>query len=142
MNESSQQQQTTTILEVYRLMIKNIPDKISNDTIMDILKKNFEDVIFDISINKLKHKYNNMKNKKTCFLSTNSLNIRKKIIDFFYNYEFIDPKGLKFKFTVVDSLYQPPMVKSNDKAENTIYTSKLILFFFLRKLKNFHLAII
>lgn len=128
MNESTQQQ-TNTLLEVYRLIIKNIPDKISNDIIMDILKKNFEDVVFDISINKLKHKYNNMKNKKMCFLSTNSLNIRKKIIDFFYNYEFIDPKGLKFKFTVVDSLYQPPMIKSNDKAENTIYTSKIKLIF-------------
>lgn len=132
MNEIIQQQTQQTInpLEVYRLIIKNIPDKISNDNIMEILKKNFEDVIFDISINKLKHKYNNMKNKKICFLSTNSLNIRKKIIDFFHNYEFIDPKGLKFKFTVVDSLYQPPKVKSNDKAENTIYNRK----FFLNKI--------
>ncbi len=121
-----------TFLEVYRLIIKNIPDKISNDNIMEILKKNFEDVIFDISINKLKHKFNNMKNKKICFLSTNSLNIRKKIIDFFYNYEFIDPKGLKFKFTVVDSLYQPPMIKSNDKAENTIYNSKICFLFYFK----------
>lgn len=128
MNESTPQPNTP--LEVYRLIIKNIPDKISNDSIMDILKKNFEDVIFDISINKLKHKYNNMKNKKFCFVSTNTLNIRKKIIDFFHNYEFVDPKGLKYKFSVVDSLFQPPMIKSNDKAHNTIYTSNILPFSF------------
>jgi hypothetical protein len=128
MNESTQR--ANILLEVYRLIIKNIPDKISNESIMDILNKNFEDVIFDISINKLKHKYNNMKNKKYCILSTNSLNIRKKIIDFFYNYEFIDPKGLKYKFMVVDCLYQPPMIKINDKAENTIYTSNNFFHFF------------
>jgi len=129
MNESNLQQQAIP-LEVYRLIIKNIPDKISNENIMDILKKNFEDSIFDITINKLKHKYNNMKNKKICFLSTNSLNIRKKIIDFFLNYEFVDQKGLKHKFTVIDSLYQPMQIKSQDKADNTIYTSKIFFAIF------------
>jgi hypothetical protein len=131
MNESTQQQQST--LDIYRLIIKNIPDKISNDNIMDILKKNFEDSVFDVTINKLKHKYNNMKNKKICFLSTHSLNIRKKIIDFFSNYEFVDPKGLKLKFTVIDSLYQPIYIKNNDKSANTIYSSNIITVFFINK---------
>jgi len=125
MTENSQQPNNPT--EVYRLIIKNIPDKISNDNIMEVLKKNFENMIFDISINKLKHKYNSMKNKKICFLSTDSLNIRKKIIDFFLNFEFIDPKGLKHKFTIIDSLYQPATLKSQDKANNTIDTSELII---------------
>lgn len=117
--------QTLSTNDVYRLVLKNIPDKISNDCIIDILKKNFENNIFDISVNKLKHKYNNLKNKKVCLLSTNGLNIRRKIIDFFLNYEFVDPKGLKHKFTVVDSLHQPALIKTNDKIENTIYTSNL-----------------
>ncbi len=74
-----------------------------------------------------------MKNKKICFLSTHSLNIRKKIIDFFSNYEFVDPKGLKLKFTVIDSLYQPIYIKNNDKSANTIYSSNIITVFFINK---------
>lgn len=117
---SNQNQTSPTITEAYRLIIKNIPEKISNEILLDTLKKNFENKISDISINKLKHKYNNYKNKKICLISAESLNTRKKIIDFFSTNEFIDPKGGKHKFTVVDNLYQMPIVKSNEKIENTI----------------------
>ena len=113
------------ITEAYRLIIKNIPEKISNEILLDTFKKNFEDKIFDISINKLKHKYNNYKNKKICLISTDCLNTRKKVIDFFSTNEFVDPKGGKHKFTVIDNLYQMPIVKTNDKIENTISTSKI-----------------
>jgi len=110
------------LTEAYRLIIKNIPEKISNEILIETLKKNFENKIFDICINKLKHKYNNYKNKKICLISTDCLNTRKKVIDFFSTNEFVDPKGGKHKFTVVDNLYQMPIVKTNDKIENTIST--------------------
>ncbi len=129
MNES----QSTN--DIYRLIIKNIPEKISNEIIIETLKKNFESAIFDIYINKLKHKYNNFKNKKICFVSTNCINIRKKIIDFFLTNEFVDPKGIKHKFTVIDSLYQPPLIKTQDKIENTISTSKFNFLSILIKLR-------
>ena len=113
------------ITEAYRLIIKNIPEKISNEILLETFKKNFEDKIHDISINKLKHKYNNYKNKKICIISTDCLNTRKKVIDFFSTNEFVDPKGGKHKFTVIDNLYQMPIVKTKDKIENTISTSKI-----------------
>ena len=114
-----------TITEAYRLIIKNIPEKISNEILLDTLKKNFENNIYDISVSKLKHKYNNYKNKKICLISTDCLNTRKKVIDFFFHNEFVDPKGGKYKFNVVDSLYQPPLVKASDKIVNTISSSKI-----------------
>ncbi len=117
------------ITEAYRLIIKNIPEKISNEILLETFKKNFENKIFDISINKLKHKYNNYRNRKICLLSAESLNTRKKIIDFFSTNEFVDPKGGKHKFTVVDNLYQIPIVKSNEKVENTISTFEHFLKF-------------
>ena len=70
-----------------------------------------------------------MKNKKICFLSTNNYNIRKKIIDFFVSYEFIDPKGLKQKFTIIDSLHQPTIINTIDKVENTIFSSNHFFIF-------------
>jgi hypothetical protein len=111
-----------------RLAIKNIPENFSNQQILDLLTKNFENMLKNIDIIKLEHKYN-LKNNKICFLTAENLDIRKKVIDFFSVFELVDPKGFKQKLIVVDCLYQNKFKSNKDSIENTIDKSKSISYF-------------
>lgn len=91
---------------------------------MEILNKNFEDKIKDISIEKLEHKYN-LKNNKLCFLTVENFELRKKVISFFSTFEMVDPRGFKQKLSVMDCLYQNKPKALKDSAEGTINQSKI-----------------
>lgn len=111
-----------------RLLIKSIPETFSNDQLNDILNKNFANKIHDINITKSVHKYAS-KNNKICYLTIDSLEVRKEIIDFFTGFELVDPKGYKQRLTILDCLYQTKFKPIKDSVENTISNSKYSQFY-------------
>ncbi len=109
-----------------RMMIKYIPGFLSDTQILEILNKHFENLLFDVHIS-YSSKHADTKNKtKICILTVKSMESRLKIYEFFYDFEVIDPKGFKQKFSVVDCLYQKISSSKNkpfDPIENTIKDS-------------------
>jgi hypothetical protein len=108
----------------FRLVIKNIPENLSDEQLLDILSKNFEEnKIRDINIIKLEHKYK-MKNNKICYVTVENLEMRKQLFNFFSGFELVDPKGFKQKLAVVDCLYQNKGKSMKDPIENSLEKSK------------------
>jgi RNA recognition motif-containing protein len=120
MNDMNSNNQIPSISS--RLVIKNIPQNFSDTQIKELITKNFENKIKDITSIKLEHKYS--KNNKLCYLTTDNLETRRDIIEFFNGFELIDPKGLKQKLSIIDCLYQNKTKSQKDKIENTIEQSK------------------
>ena len=109
----------------FKLVIKNIPENFSDNQLQELLIKNFENKVKDINIIKTVHKYS--KNNKICFITIESFDTRKQILDFFSSFELVDPKGLKTKLLILDCLYQTKIKENKDINENTINES--ILYF-------------
>ena len=79
-----------------RLVIKNIPESLSDNKLIEILKKNFEGHIKnDILICKLVKKYSMKKRNKMCYITIDNLETRNKVYDFFSSFELVDPRGFK-----------------------------------------------
>ncbi len=108
-----------------RLTLKNIPENFSNEQLLDLLNKKFEDKLKDIVITNLEHKYNS-KNNKICFVTAENFEERKKVFSFFTTFEMVDPRGFKQKITVVDCLFQNQVKEKSlkDTIEGTIGQSK------------------
>ena len=111
-------------LSSFKLVIKNIPENFSDNQLQELLNKNFENKIRDIHIIKTVHKYT--KNNKIFFITIESFDTRKQILDFFSTFELVDPKGLKTKLAILDCLYQTKLKENNDINDNTINDSKII----------------
>ena len=104
-----------------RLVIKNIPNNLNDEEIINILKKNFGEHIIDkILVFKLLKKYSLKKRNKICFLTVDNFETRQNIIDFLDTFELVDPKGIKQKLTVNDCLLQNKIKGNEDQIENTI----------------------
>jgi len=104
-----------------RLVIKNIPNILNDEQIINIFKKNFGEHIIDkILVFKLLKKYSLKKRNKICFLTVDNFETRQNIIDFLETFELVDPKGIKQKLTVNDCLLQNKIKGNDDKIENTI----------------------
>lgn len=106
-----------------RLVIKNIPENFPDNHLLELINKNFENKIKDINIIKLEHEYS--KNNKLCYLTTDNLNTRREVIQYFNGFKVIDPKGFKQKLSIVDCLFQNKSKAQPDKIENTIEQSIL-----------------
>jgi hypothetical protein len=104
-----------------RLVIKNIPNNLNDEQIINIFKKNFGEHIIDkILVFKLLKKYSLKKRNKICFLTVDNFETRQNIIDFLDTFELVDPKGIKQKLTVNDCLLQNKIKGNEDQNENTI----------------------
>ena len=104
-----------------RLVIKNIPNNLNDEQIINIFKKNFGEHIIDkILVFKLLKKYSLKKRNKICFLTVDNFETRQNIIDFLDTFELVDPKGIKQKLTVNDCLLQNKIKGNEDQIENTI----------------------
>lgn len=104
-----------------RLIIKGIPENISDEHFESILNDNFSKFIKEQPlIIKLNKKYSTKKKNKICFFTVDSLEARAKIVDFFSSFELIDPKGMKQKLIVNDCLLQTRIKVNMDAMENTI----------------------
>lgn len=108
-----------------RLVLKNIPENFSNELLLDLLNKNFDNKLKEITITKLEHKYH-ARNNKLCMLTVDNLENRKKVFDFFKIFEMVDPKGFKQKLTAADCLFQNKFKNSKDIIEGTIHNSKFL----------------
>lgn len=103
-----------------KLYIKNIPDGFPDDKFLEILKKQFETSLTNLTLYKHSHKFKNKLNK-ICFLKVPSPEVKKKVCEFFSTFELIDQRGIKHKLKVVDSLLPSQSYPSSiDKLENTI----------------------
>ena len=104
-----------------RLVIKNIPDNLSDTKLIEIIKKNFEEhVKNDILICKLEKKYSMKGRNKICFITVDNLKTRNDIFEFFSTFELVDPRGIKQKLTVNDAIYQSRTKPIDDPICNTI----------------------
>ena len=104
-----------------RLVIKNIPDNLSDTKLIEIIKKNFEDhVKKDILICKLEKKYSMKGRNKICYITVDNLETRNKVYEFFSTFELVDPRGIKQKLSVNDAIYQSRTKSIDDPICNTI----------------------
>ena len=104
-----------------RLVLKNIPCSLSDNQILEIFKKNFDENIGETAlIFKLEKKYATKNRNKICFFTANNLETRAKIFDFFSTFDLVDPNGIKQKLTVNDCLLQNKIKGEKDTIENTI----------------------
>ena len=105
-----------------RLVIKDIPASLSDDKIIDIFKKNFDEneIKKDMIVIKLQKKYSLKERNKICFLTVNNFEIRQKVINFISEFELVSQKGIKQKLTINDCLFQKKYKDEEDPVNNTL----------------------
>jgi len=105
-----------------RLVIKDIPATLSDEKIIEIFTKNFEEneIKKDMIVIKLQKKYSLKDRNKICFLTVNNFQIRQKLINFISEFELVSQKGIKQKLTVNDCLFQKKYKDEEDIVNNTI----------------------
>lgn len=105
-----------------RLVIKDIPATLSDEKIIEIFTKNFEEneIKKDMIVIKLQKKYSLKDRNKICFLTVNNFEIRQKLINFISEFELVSQKGIKQKLTVNDCLFQKKYKDEEDIVNNTI----------------------
>lgn len=115
--------------ESVRMILKNIPGNISENQLFEILSKNLENLIYDISIINTTHQADSRFKTKISLFTVKSLEARLKVYEFFHDFEIIDPRGYKHKMIVIDSLHQKltsSKSKNFDSIESTINDSNII----------------
>lgn len=105
-----------------RLVIKDIPATLSDEKIIDIFTKNFDEneIKKDMIVIKLQKKYSLKDRNKICFLTVNNFQIRQKLINFINEFELVSQKGIKQKLTVNDCLFQKKYKDEEDPVNNTL----------------------
>ena len=105
-----------------RLVIKNIPGDLSDEKIIEIFTKNFEenDIKKDMIVIKLQKKYALKGRNKICFITVNNFEVRQKLIQFISELELVSQKGVKQKLTVNDCLFQRNYKIEQDPVNNTL----------------------
>ncbi len=105
-----------------RLVIKDIPSTLSDEKILEIFTKNFEEneIKKDMIVIKLQKKYSLKERNKICFLTVNNLEVRQKVINFINEFELVSQKGIKQKLTVNDCLFQKKYKDEKDPVNDTL----------------------
>ena len=105
-----------------RLVIKDIPASLSDEKIIEIFTKNFEEneIKKDMIVIKLQKKYSLKERNKICFLTVKNLEIRQKVINFINEFELVSQKGVKQKLTVNDCLFQKKYKDEEDPVNDTL----------------------
>ena len=105
-----------------RLVIKDIPSTLSDQKIIEIFTKNFEEneIKKDMIVIKLQKKYALKERNKICFLTVNNFEIRQKLINFINEFELVSQKGIKQKLTINDCLFQKKYKDEEDPVNNTL----------------------
>lgn len=105
-----------------RLVIKDIPATLSDDKIIEIFTKNFDEneIKKDMIVIKLQKKYSLKDRNKICFLTVNNFEIRQKLLNFISEFELVSQKGIKQKLTVNDCLFQKKYKDEEDPVNNTL----------------------
>ena len=107
-----------------RIVLKNLPENLSDEVLRDILNKNFEGKFRDLTFCNLEHKYY-ARNNKLCFVTIKDFETRQKFISFFSKFEIVDPRGMKQKIFVLDALHQNKAKEMDDNVKNSLETSKI-----------------
>jgi len=105
-----------------RLVIKDIPSTLSDEKILEIFTKNFEEneIKKDMIVIKLQKKYSLKDRNKICFLTVKNLEVRQKVINFINEFELVSQKGVKQKLTVNDCLFQKKYKDEEDPVNDTL----------------------
>ena len=105
-----------------RLVIKDIPSTLSDEKIIEIFTKNFEEneIKKDMIVIKLQKKYSLKDRNKICFLTVNNFETRQKVINFINELELVSQKGIKQKLTINDCLFQKNYKVEEDPVNNTL----------------------
>ena len=109
-----------------RLVIKDIPATLSDEKILEIFTKNFDEneIKNDMIIIKLQKKYSLKDRNKICFITVNNLEIRQKLINFINEFELVSQKGIKQKLTINDCLFQKKYKDEEDPVNDTLKDMK------------------
>ena len=105
-----------------RLVIKDIPATLSDDKIIEIFTKNFDEneITKDMIVIKLEKKYSLKERNKICFLTVTNFEVRQKMINFISEFELVSSKGIKQKLTVNDCLFQRKCKDEEDPVNDTL----------------------
>ena len=105
-----------------RLVIKDIPSTLSDEKILEIFTKNFDEneIKKDMIVIKLQKKYSLKERNKICFITVKNLEIRQKLINFINEFELVSQKGIKQKLTINDCLFQKKYKDEEDPVNNTL----------------------
>jgi hypothetical protein len=105
-----------------RLVIKDIPASLSDEKIIEIFKKNFEEneIKDDMIVIKLEKKYTLKERNKICFISVKNFQVRDKLINFIREFELVSQKGIKQKLAINDCLFQMKYKVEEDPVNNTL----------------------
>ena len=105
-----------------RLVIKDIPATLSDEKILEIFTKNFDEneIKKDMIVIKLQKKYSLKERNKICFITVKNLEIRQKLINFINEFELVSQKGIKQKLTVNDCLFQKKYKDEEDPVNDTL----------------------
>ena len=105
-----------------RLVIKDIPATLSDEKILEIFTKNFDEneIKKDMIVIKLQKKYSLKDRNKICFITVKNLEIRQKLINFINEFELVSQKGIKQKLTVNDCLFQKKYKHEEDPVNDTL----------------------
>lgn len=114
-------------MEELKLVIKKIPNKMTEVEIKEILGKCVKGEYFDFQYVKPSHKYDT-KSNNLCFLSVKNLEAQVKLSDFLETYEIITKKGLKQKLYLDKCVMQHQRLEEpsiDDSKINNTYFSLL-----------------
>lgn len=108
-------------MEELKLVIKKIPNKMTEAEIKEILSLCVKGEYFNFQYVKPSHKYDDKYNN-ICFLSVKNLEARIKLSEFFETYEIITKKGMKHKLFLDTCVIQQRQEEPNiddSKINNT-----------------------
>ena len=122
-NDFTNSSEYKTLMKIpSRLVIKDIPSTLSDEKILEIFTKNFEEneIKKDMIVIKLQKKYSLKDRNKICFLTVKNLEVRQKVINFINEFELVSQKGVKQKLTVNDCLFQKKYKDEEDPVNDTL----------------------
>lgn len=88
-----------------KLIIKKIPNKLTEEGLIDVLNKTIKGEFQNLNYVKPAHKYDS-KNNNICFLSVKDMETRLKLMKFLDEFEFISNKGFKHKLKLDTCIVQ------------------------------------
>ena len=125
-NQIYNNQNTTDLDNLFKIpskmVIKDIPASLSDEKIIEIFSKNFEEdeINKDMIVIKLEKKYTLKDRNKICFITVKNLQVRLKLINFINEFELVSQQGIKQKLTVNDCLFQKIPKIEEDPVNDTL----------------------
>jgi len=102
-----------------KLILKKIPNKLTEKSLLSVLDKAIKDQYYDLQFVKPTHIYDT-KNNNLCFLTVKDIDTRLQLVKFLEEFDFISNKGVKQKLKLDVCIIQ------QSKSEEALIDDELI----------------